>query len=566
MKKIQFTLAALMFVFAACNTQEFVPSEGSSEEGKLTTVTIKASNGDADTKAAISNDLTFTWTAGDQIAVHTDAGQFYTSDELAIGGTTADFTVSLSGNRNGYAVYPASVAKSWSESTLTLTLPNTYTYAQVSGDNTPLPMIADNTVATLNFYHVAGLLRLTITNIPTGTNKIKLDFNGMKVSGDFTISSPSAGSSSIGSVPGTKGTNDIIWITGITGTEDLTVNIPLPTGATYSDLVVSAWNDDAALRGQVVAFNTYSPARARGKKLSAALNLGAVSIASGKYAVFAPGNLQATISTVDGEGTPTAATWAFNTYQYGYLGESQTSFSVGSTIDLFTWVGNSSAVTGLEAYGILDGTTKDYGNVGSETLKSDWGGNLISYKGNTYASGTWRTPTSYSNVDFTNVGELQWLLGPNLGTSISANPGTNCRASSTVNEVTNARFAFSSINGVKGLIIFPDNYTHPTSLSSHQIARINSAYQSDWSDFSEDFSLEEWALIEAAGAIFLPCAGARDPGMSIGLVGTRGFYWANKGGPNDTYARYVLLNPNGGLNQSLPRYEGFSVRLIRDLN
>lgn len=566
MKKVLYTLAALSFVFVACNKQEIVPEEDTSQEGELTTVTIKASNGDADTKAAISDGLAFTWTAGDQIAVYTNTGK-YVSDGLASGGSkSAEFTVTLSGSREGFAVYPASVAKSWNRSSLTLTLPSEYDLTKVSGTESPLPMIAANISEALSFYHVTGLLRLTITNIPTGTNKIKLDFNGKKVSGDFTISSPIASTSSINAAASETEGDDIIWITDITGTADLTVNIPLPTGATYSDLIVSAWDsEDKALRGQVVAFNTYTPARAHGKKLSAALNLGAVSIASGKYAVFAPGNLQATISTVDGAGTPTAATWAFNTYQYGYLGESQTSFSEGSTIDLFTWVGNSSAVTGLEAYGILDGKTKDYGNVGSETLKSDWGGNLISYKGNTYASGTWRTPTSYSNVDFTNVGELQWLLGPNLGTSISANPGTNCRASSTVNEVTNARYAFSSINGVKGLIIFPDNYTHPTSLSSHQIARINSAYQSDWSDFSEDFSLEEWALIEAAGAIFLPCAGARDPGMSIGLVGTRGFYWANKGGPNDTYARYVLLNPNGGLNQSLPRYEGFSVRLIRDL-
>lgn len=575
MKKVLYTLAAFSFVFVACNKQEIVPEEGTSQEGELTTVTIKASNGDADTKAAISDGLAFTWTIGDQIAVHTDAGRFYTSDALTTGGTTADFTVSLSGNRNGYAVYPASVAKSWSESTLTLTLPSEYDLTKVFGTESPLPMIAANISEALSFYHVTGLLRLTITNIPTGTNKIKLDFNGKKVSGDFTISSPSAGSSSIGSVPGTKGTNDIIWITGITGTADLTVNIPLPTGATYSDLVVSAWNNDVALKGHVEAFS-YSATRAYGKKLSVALDLGAFSVASGKYAVFAPGNLQYQAST---------GKWRFAEYQWTYIGDAAGNNTVSGRdtqeawIDLFGWGTSGWASGGWTCYQpwSTDQTASNYGpelplNLTGDYAKGDWGvNNAIG----AYAAGTWRTPTSGSG------GEFQWMLGGHSGDDI---PGDNIRASSTVSGVTNARYAYAYLFGsIHGLILFPDVYSHPdgvpvlsTSINVFDTT-VDGVYNTELAISlytANQYTVDQWGKMEAAGAVFLPIAGRRK-GTVIDQLGQTGRYWSSiNANATNSYVLYIYkdISTSGkeqvaiGTKNHWSKYGGFAVRLIRDLN
>ena len=537
MKKVLYTLAALSFVFVACNKQEIVPEEGTSQEGELTTVTIKASNGDADTKAAIADETrAFTWTIGDQIAVHTDAGRFYTSDALTTGGATADFTVSLSGNRDGFAVYPASVAKSWDGTDLTLTLPNTYTLAQVSGDGneSPLPMIAKDEGGDLSFKHVAGLLRLTISNIPTGTNKIKLDFNGKKVSGDFTISSPTAGTSTIAAVSGTKGTDDIIWITDITGTADLTVNIPLPTGATYSDLIVSAWDsEDKALRGQVVAFNTYTPARAHGKKLSAALNLGAVSIASGKYAVFAPGNLQATISGYS-EPVATASSWKFADHQYDYLGNGRTTMSSGSgTVDLFAWQGKSS--TEAIHYGLCtvsSASAQWYGNNSSEQIKADWGSLSISYGDQLYAPDTWRTPTGGSK------GEWKYLL--------------ESRSASTVAGKPDARFARAKYNSSEvGIIIFPDNYSLPIEISSLS-DMINYTSEWPWNYINVNLSNEQMNTLINSGAVYLP---GNNNSFS---------YWSKTCYSADE-AYYMGCDNYVHTTSSHRRYVNCSVRLIRDL-
>jgi len=566
MKKIQFTLAALMFVFAACNTQEFVPSEGSSEEGKLTTVTIKASNGDADTKAAISNDLTFTWTAGDKIAVHTDAGQFYTSDELAIGGTTADFTVSLSGTRDGFAVYPASVAESWDGTNLTLTLPDTYTLAQVSGDESPLPMIAEDEGGSLAFKHVAGLLRLTISNIPSGTNKIKLDFNGRQVSGDFTIVSPVAGTSTIAAASCTKGTDDIIWITGTPSIDPVTVNIPLPTGATYSDITVSAWNDGVALRGQVVAFNTYTPSRAHGKKLNAALNLGAFSIASGKYAVFAPGNLVATITGVDNEESPTyatSATWAFHEHQYDMVHVNPApyypvpaanpvvatqSFAVGSKIDLFGWS------TDQTYYGINSSMTQeDY-----RGSYQEWGKNVI----DGYAADVWRTlKGGYSTGTEEEKGEWYYLLE---GRTDAAN-----------------KFNIGTVGGTKGLIVIPDNFTDPNTNGGTSAFVPSSSIptpienNADWA--SNTYSAgTQWDAMENAGAIFFPADGYRE-GVNLFRVGYKAYYWTSspQGNVLDYARNWFFHNPkeNTGdpvlihtVNGNDLRRCARAVRLARDLN
>lgn len=536
MKKLFYIfLSALTLVFAACNKQELAPAEDSSQEGQLTTVTIKASNGDADTKAAISDGLAFTWTAGDQIAVYTNTGK-YVSDGLASGGSkSAKFTVTLSGTREGFAVYPASVANTWDGTDLTLTLPNTYTLAQVSGDGneSPLPMIAKDEGGDLSFKHVAGLLRLTISNIPTGTNKIKLDFNGKKVSGDFTISTPSAGSSSIASVAGTKGTNDIIWITGTPSSDAVTVNIPLPTGATYSDLIVSAWNGDVALRGQVVAFNTYTPVRARGKKLSAALNLGAVSIASGKYAVFAPGNLQATISGYS-EPVATASSWKFADHQYDYLGNGRTTMSSGSgTVDLFAWQGKSS--TEAIHYGLCtvsSASAQWYGNNSSEQIKADWGSLSISYGDQLYAPDTWRTPTGGSK------GEWKYLL--------------ESRSASTVAGKSDARFARAKYNSSEvGIIIFPDNYSLPIEISSLS-DMINYTYEWPWNYINVNLSTEQMNTLINSGAVYLP---GNNNSFS---------YWSKTCYSADE-AYYMGCDNNVYTTSSHRKYVNCSVRLIRDL-
>ncbi len=65
-----------------------------------------------------------------------------------------------------------------------------------------------------------------------------------------------------------------------------------------------------------------------------------------------------------------------------------------------------------------------------------------------------------------------------------------------------ARYTMATLGGTyKGLIIFPDDYTHPD--GTDFVAGIYNSY----SNFTATVSLAGWALMEAAGCVFLPAAG-----------------------------------------------------------
>ena len=68
-----------------------------------------------------------------------------------------------------------------------------------------------------------------------------------------------------------------------------------------------------------------------------------------------------------------------------------------------------------------------------------------------------------------------------------------------------ARYTMATLVGTdknyKGLIIFPDDYTHPDG------SEFKAGTYNGHSDFTATVSLEGWALMEAAGCVFLPAAG-----------------------------------------------------------
>ena len=276
MKKNYLYLAALAMFTAACSNEDEFAQEGikPSPEVKMITETIKASNGDNTpaTRAAIDANADFTWSEGDQIAVHVSDGKYYTTSGLAAGGGEyADFTVSYpEGARDAFAVYPASIvtanAANYGQSghTLDVTLPASYTLAQVSGDKTPCPMIATNTPGgSWEFFQLCGMLRLTLDGIPAGASYLQVDFDGKQVSGDFSIASPNPGSSTI-STSAASNAGDKIKISALEGATSAVINLPLPTGD-YSNIRVSAvTNSNVTVKEW--DFN-YEAQRAKGKRI-----------------------------------------------------------------------------------------------------------------------------------------------------------------------------------------------------------------------------------------------------------------------------------------------------------
>jgi hypothetical protein len=261
---------------------------------------------------------------------------------------------------------------------------------------------------------------------------------------------------------------------------------------------------------------------------------GQFSVSETTQVYFSHGNLQYQAST---------NIWRFAEHQWDCVGVGNANISVtyDGWIDLFGW-GTSGYNHGANAYQPYSTSQSNsdywaYGNSGAslsdQTGQADWGYNVISNGGD--QEGQWHT-LSHSEWDY--------LI--------------NTRSGTTLNGVENARHVKAMINDVAGLILFPDNYSHPSDVSLP--VNIN-AYASEFAD--NDYSLEEWGQMETAGAVFLPTAGIRSNG--IGGVGTLGIYWSSTPGGSSFAHRFDFTNEYVVAWGQDSRWYGYSVRLVKNV-
>lgn len=163
--------------------------------------------------------------------------------------------------------------------------------------------------------------------------------------------------------------------------------------------------------------------------------------------------------------------------------------------------GNESIGTGQSDGAIVDlfvkssGATNDWGAVKTTTSAVtfvDWAGSVNNVLGST----VYRTPTST---------EIKWLLGIGdyYGSTIATfvpTPGTDCRTSSTVNGVENARWAEIQVADTLGMLIFPDTFAW-TSAMGGAPASINVHTAT-----APTYTVAQFEAMENAGCIFLPRA------------------------------------------------------------
>lgn len=281
---------------------------------------------------------------------------------------------------------------------------------------------------------------------------------------------------------------------------------------------------------------------------------GEFSVSASQKVKFSQGNLQA---TYDGS----AWTWAFAEHQYDFIGNAACNTKVNGngtisetgTVDLFGWVGASNTTwTGAAQYGICKdntypATANTYGDNPNDVLKADWGTLPISNGGNKANSG-WRTLSK---------DEWVWLIGPEE----NAAPGTNCRTSSTIGHVANARWVKAEVHSVKGLIIFPDAFTWDESTMGVAPTTINVLNNNFTYNSLTD---AQWTSLETAGCVFLPGSGFRS-GTMVVFSGDDGDYWSSSISTTDPTSCYYLNFFSGSVNPAEAYYRdsGFSVRLVR---
>ena len=252
MKNKLIYMAALAMLASACSNEDDPILSGNENNGtgevKMITETITATNSDANgtTRADVDANAKFTWSKDDKIAVHVSDGKYYTTEALAEGdggSNNADFSVSYpeGSSRDAFAIFPASIVNATAayygqeSRALAVTLPSSYTLAQVSGTTTPCPMIATNSPGSgWEFKQLCGMLRLTVKGIPADATGLKILFPGKKVNGNFYVASPVTPGTSTISLPYNKPAagEDRITVTGLNGSATTyDINLPLPVGA-----------------------------------------------------------------------------------------------------------------------------------------------------------------------------------------------------------------------------------------------------------------------------------------------------------------------------------------------
>ena len=265
---------------------------------------------------------------------------------------------------------------------------------------------------------------------------------------------------------------------------------------------------------------------------------GEFSVSSTKKVKFAKGNLQAVIGSGISDYRATASSWKFAEHQYDFIGEN-TSFTVGTTVDLFGWVGASAS---YDSYGLCTKTSSNnayYGTSTSDVLKTDWG----SIPGVVSACGDgWYT-----------LSADEWYFVLN-----------NRESGATVIGTPNARYTHATINtdgtGVNGVILFPDGVTIASGEATTWGA-INNA-----SDWATKCTAAQWSALESKGCVFLPAAGARN-GTSVNGVGSYGNYWTSTPLPNGANNALSVYLTWGDMSLLGPyRCSGYSVRLAREID
>lgn len=263
------------------------------------------------------------------------------------------------------------------------------------------------------------------------------------------------------------------------------------------------------------------------------------SVSSTQQVFFSKGNLQYQAST---------GTWRFAEHQWDIVGgvyngqeygtvyengvkcdNTQISQNYSGWIDLFGWATSGwnnnnhyyqpwdTESTGWSldgyGYGYWDGEYAWYSMYG-DYANLDWGVyNAISNGGN--EAGLWRT-FSYSDINY--------LYG----------------------DRPNAAYlhAEGSVNGVRGSILLPDAWILPEGVTF-----VGSAYN--------EYTLEEWNIMENAGAVFLPYAGYRQYNSgNVVYCANELNYWSST-----TSSSHGYSNCWGGGGY---RYYGKSVRLIQN--
>ena len=502
---------------------------------------------------------------GSKTTVDGTAVYWTNGDAINVNGTTATVVVGedaayLTGIDNSVPMAAGFPAEIFNISTLSANIPSSYSYDEREGDQkVDLPMVAyaEANSDRLDFKHVCAAIQVNVNNAFNSAEfyleKITVSSDSKALCGTIRVTSiipePSitypSYSASTASVTMNFGDEEV----SVAANSSKSIQIPvLPTdGSSTISVEIKGHYANGADFGsgridaaaKIIYINSSATTLARAKVYPAPCTIrvsgsAAVSktypkfsVSSTKKVYFSHGNLQYQASS---------STWRFASSQNSSIlsGNGAISSTTSSWIDLFGW-GTSGNSTGATAYQPWStSTTNSHYYVGGSASNdltynnniADWGDNTIS---NT--RGTWHTLTK---------DEWGYLLISRGGTY---------------------RYAKATVDGKTGLIIFPDSFELPTSISIANRNTASAAYSSN------NISSSNWNLLERAGCVFLPTTLLRN-GTRTDNTGW-GFYWSSTHATSDAANRaFSIYFTQDNLNVECEgqRNYGFAVRLVQDAN
>lgn len=240
---------------------------------------------------------------------------------------------------------------------------------------------------------------------------------------------------------------------------------------------------------------------------------GEFSVSSTKKVQFSKGNLQY---------QPSTSSWRFPDNQYDYIGLDNHFIApdYDGWIDLFGFgTGNNPTLCSNE--------NSDY-----DTF-TEWGTNTI-------MNGHDET-NSWRSLSFSEWGYLFWYR-------------------------KNADFLFGlgEVNGTYGIILLPDNWTEIKKLPhfvTWKEQKETASAGNTIKNWANVYDTKQWAKMEAAGAVLLPCAGYR---MGTNVGGREAGNYFSSTPYDDNMAYEFGFNSNGISLHQCKRAYGCSIRLVHD--
>ena len=240
-------------------------------------------------------------------------------------------------------------------------------------------------------------------------------------------------------------------------------------------------------------------------------NRRAFSVGPKKKVTFATGNLQY---------HPKNNTWQFAAAQTDYIGEANTYISAqyDGWVDLFGWSGDSLKLYGVCASEIIAYYYGEFLDWGEKTILED-------------KPNTWRTLT---------MEEWNYLCNER--------------------PYADSLKGVAQVNGVNGLILLPDKWNSPRNIAFKP--GFCDGFEAESYEQYQSFTAEQWAVLEQAGAVFLPAAGFRR-GTEVNYLEEIGCYWSATPFDNDG-AHFLDFFSEGAEVCAYDRCLGHCVRLVKD--